>query len=313
MISLILLNKIVQLFLVMLAAFILVKAGVLKAEDSKVLSLLLAWVICPCVIANAFQLDCTPEKFHDMLVIILIFALTYGTGFIVIKLLKVPLRLNNIEQASIMYSNCGNLVIPLVNAILGEDWTLYIMTYNVLATILLWSHARMLVSGETAFSVGKIVKNINIIVSVGAFLMFAAGIHFPQIIQDTLSMVSGMIGPVSMLIVGMLIGGADIKKIFSSMGIWKTLAMRLIGFPLLMMVIIRLLNIRSLSANANGLIIIGLLCASAPSGTTLVQQTQIYGKDRAKAEYAGAINMASTMLCMITMPIMLAVYQLFFA
>jgi hypothetical protein len=52
---------------------------------------------------------------------------------------------------------------------------------------------------------------------------------------------------------------------------------------------------------------ISLLATMTPSASTITQMAQVYGKD---ADYASAINVASTLLCIITMPLIIALYQL---
>lgn len=42
--------------------YVIVKAGLLKGEDSKVISKIVLYLIIPCVIINAFQVDYTSEK-----------------------------------------------------------------------------------------------------------------------------------------------------------------------------------------------------------------------------------------------------------
>ena len=59
--ALILIKKIFQLFLIMFAGFVIVKAKVLKSDDSMVLSRLTLYLVMPCMILNAFQVDLTDE------------------------------------------------------------------------------------------------------------------------------------------------------------------------------------------------------------------------------------------------------------
>ena len=59
-ISLLLAHEIAQLFLILLAGFVLVRAGLLRAADSKVLSVILVYLVIPCVIIDAFQIEDTP-------------------------------------------------------------------------------------------------------------------------------------------------------------------------------------------------------------------------------------------------------------
>ena len=60
-ISILLAQQITQLFLILLMGYAVVKTGLLKASDSKVVSVLMVYLVCPCMILNAFQIDDTPE------------------------------------------------------------------------------------------------------------------------------------------------------------------------------------------------------------------------------------------------------------
>lgn len=60
-ISILLMEPIFELFLMILMGFIIVKAGIVKEEDSKVLSKIVLYLIIPCVIINAFQVDYTKK------------------------------------------------------------------------------------------------------------------------------------------------------------------------------------------------------------------------------------------------------------
>ena len=60
-ISILLLKQIVQLFLMILMGYIMVKIKFLKEEDSKVISKIILYLIVPSVIITAFQVDYTPS------------------------------------------------------------------------------------------------------------------------------------------------------------------------------------------------------------------------------------------------------------
>ena len=56
-ISILLMEQIIQLFLMIFMGFLIVKAKLLNSEDSKILSIIVLYLIIPCVIINAFQVD----------------------------------------------------------------------------------------------------------------------------------------------------------------------------------------------------------------------------------------------------------------
>ena len=53
-ISLLLMQQIAQLFLILIMGYAVVKVGLLKASDSRVLSVVMVYLVTPCVIINAF-------------------------------------------------------------------------------------------------------------------------------------------------------------------------------------------------------------------------------------------------------------------
>lgn len=59
-ISLLLALQILKLFAIMLMGYAIVKLGLLKASDSKALSVVLVYLIMPCVIINVFLPSITP-------------------------------------------------------------------------------------------------------------------------------------------------------------------------------------------------------------------------------------------------------------
>ena len=61
MVTLLLTEQLTVLFLMMGCGFVLVKSKIVKSRDSKTLSLISVYLIMPCVIINAFQIDYSKE------------------------------------------------------------------------------------------------------------------------------------------------------------------------------------------------------------------------------------------------------------
>ena len=67
MISLILAKKILSLFLVMALGIVLVRCGIVRSRDSKVLSMISLYLVMPCVIISSFQVKYQPEILNGLL------------------------------------------------------------------------------------------------------------------------------------------------------------------------------------------------------------------------------------------------------
>lgn len=303
----ILIEKIISLFLIMLLGVLLVRSHILKAQDSRILSALCIYLIMPCVILEAFQVDYTEEIRNGLMLAIVAALLIHILWFGLVKTVGQMFHLDAVEKTSIMYSNAGNLIIPLVTAMLGQEWVIYSSAFVSVQLFWMWSHGKMVLCGEKKIEVKKVVTNINMLSVFAGMLLFVFQIHFPKPLDDALASVGQMVGPIAMLVTGMLIGNMNLKGIVGYKRIWLTAFLRLIVFPASALLLLKFSGMESFAEDGKKILLISLLATMTPSASSITQMAQIYGKD---ADYASAINVVTTLLCVITMPIMTALYQM---
>lgn len=306
-ISLLLMNQIIQLFIMIFMGFIIVKAKLLKAEDSKILSVIVLYLIIPCVIINAFQVDYTPQTVKGLLIALAGSVMTQVILLIVVSILGRVFHLNEVEVASIYYSNSGNLIVPIVTFILGKEWVLYGCVFMSVQLVFLWSHCKKIISRESTYDWRKIVLNINMISIAIGIVLFLTRIHLPAIINNTLSAVGSMIGPASMIVTGMLFAGMDFKQIFANKRVYFVSFFRLIIVPVIALFLIKCSQLSTFSSNGNKLMLIVFLAIITPSASTVTQMCQVYEND---SQYASAINVVTTLLAIVTMPLMVMLFQI---
>ena len=143
-ISILLMEQIIQLFLMIFMGYLIVKVGLVKDEDSKVLSKIILYLIIPCVIINAFQVDYTMDTAKGLLLALAASVMTQVLLLIIISIAGKLLHLNEVEIASVYYSNSGNLIVPIVTFILGQDWVLYGCVFMSVQLIFLWTHLSLI-------------------------------------------------------------------------------------------------------------------------------------------------------------------------
>lgn len=305
--SILLIQQICQLFIMIFFGFLLVRGRVLTAENSKVLSILLLYVACPCAIINSFMIDFTSDKLIGLGISFL--------GAILVHIIFIPLAnllgkifgFTPIEKATLIYSNSGNLIIPLVGAILGNEWVIYSSGYMVIQTILLWTHAKSLVCNEPSFDIKKILLNINIIAIIIGICLFMFQLQLPSLLVDTFSKVGSMMGPLAMIVIGMLIGEMDLRSIFVEKRTYLISLFRLVVFPLIMILIFKFTGMSRLTVDADKILLITILAVSAPPAATITQFAQLYNKHPG---YASIMNVMGVIFSIITMPLMIMIYQL---
>ena len=305
-ISILLMEQIVELFIMILMGFIIVKAGIVKDEDSKVLSKVVLYLIIPCVIINAFQVDYASKTVKGLLIALTASVILQVVLLVIISIMGRLFHLNEVEIASVYYSNSGNLIVPIVTFILGQEWVLYGCVFMSVQLIFLWTHCKKIISCESSYDWKKIVLNINMIsIAIGVILFFSR-IRLPLIVNNTIASVGNMIGPASMIVTGMLFAGMDLKKIFADRRVYFVSFLRMIVVPLIALLLITISHLECVSADAPKIMLIVFLAVITPSASTVTQMCQVYDND---SRYASAINVVTTICAIVTMPVMVLLFE----
>jgi predicted permease len=294
--------KIAQLFVFMALGFIIVKFGALRSSDSLVLSKICLFILMPSAIINAFDVELDGDIKKGIL-------LAFASAFIIHAVLLVmdlffKKKFSAVERASIIYSNAGNMIIPIVLSVLGPEWVIYTSAFLSVQLFFMWTHGVMLFSKEK-LNFKKIVLNVNIIAIALGVVMLVSGIRLPVFVKGITSELSGMLGAVGMLIAGMTAANMDAKKLIKNKRLYIVSAMRMILCPAIVFLFIKLaLSFISLP-NAENILLVSFLAATAPAASTVMQFAQIYGKDD---EFAVGVNIFTTVLSILTMPVFVALF-----
>ena len=305
--SLLLTKQIAELFIMILLGYILVKSNLLTKQDSKVLSTVALYIVTPCVIINAFQVQHSQDVKNGLILSFLAAIIIHIIYIVGVRIVGKGYTLNGVEKATIIYTNAGNLIIPLVQALLGKEWVVYTTGYILVTTIFIWTHGRMLICEEKGFNVKELLKNVNVVACIMGILMFALKIQIPSSITETMDSISATIAPISMIVAGMLIAGMDVKDCLKNKRLYIITFLKMIVFPLFAVSLLKFTNLSSMVKNGDIILLISLLASIAPTAASVTQLAQIYDAD---SEYASAYYFITTLLCILTMPVFVWFYQL---
>lgn len=123
---------------------------------------------------------------------------------LITTLLSKIFSFDGIEQATLIYPNCGNLIIPLVGAVLGDEWVIYSFGYMATQTVLMWTHCINLISGRRDYKLKNIFLNVGVISILAGICLFIFQISLPGPLMSVIGKLGDMMGPLSMLVIGML-------------------------------------------------------------------------------------------------------------
>lgn len=305
-IAILLADKIIQLSLMVLLGYLSVKTKLLTSEQSYPISIIGLYIISPAMLITAFQVDYTTEILNGLYLAFMMAFVLSGILVFLGWVLKQLFKLDNIEQATSIYSNSGNLIIPIVASVFGNEWVIYSIAFIVVQNLLFWSHLRLLICGKGSVPFKKMLFNINIIAIVVGITLFLLHFKLPTTIAATLSTLGHMLGPLSMLVAGMLIASIPFKEIITDKRIYLVAFLRLILIPLILLGVIKLCGFSGWVENGATIAMISFLATTSPSAATATQMAVAYGQN---AKKASAIYGVTTVLCVVTMPLIIWLYQ----
>jgi len=307
MIPWLLFYKIMQLAVFMMLGFILVKFKIIKSEDSTILSKISLYLLMPAAIINSFDVELTADIINGL---ILAFAAAIIIHIVLLGIDAVYKKVfggTSVERASIIYSNAANLIIPIVAYVLGDEWVIYSCAFMSVQLAFLWTQGIQLFSSEKGFNIKKILLNVNIIaIAIGAVFMIT-GFRLPPFVKEVAVPLGNMLGIVGMIIAGMLATNVDFKKALTNRRLYLVLAMRMVICPIIVLFVIKCIYMVAPVVNAEKILLISFLASITPSAATIMQFAQLNNRN---PDYAVAINIVTTLVCIATMPMFVALYYL---
>jgi hypothetical protein len=289
--------------LMALAGFVLGRAKLVTGEQSRVLSCVCVYLVMPCSMIVSFSSKRDLNKLLG-LGLGLVAGLLIHLLYLAINALLFQRKhgLTREEQASVIYNNAGNLVLPMVQSILGVDYLLYTAPYMLVQNILMWTHGQKLMGGEQKFSLKKIITTPVLVGVMVGLVLFVTGISLPGPLYTAMESMTNCLAPLSMLVTGIIMSELDLKEVFGHGRVYFVTAIRLLFLPVLSMGILLLLHRLCPVSDSTNILTVSLLCAIGPSASTITQLAQLYRNPN--VGYVSSINVLTTICCAVTMPLL---------
>lgn len=307
--GLILMSKLMAMMVMVVVGYAAVRFRVVQTKDSVTLSRLIVYILQPCLICRSVQIDLTPERLNGFLCALALGVTTYLFWIAALGLLKKPLRLDAVDRCSLIYSNVGNLALPLINMILGSEYVFYASALQIPFNLLIWTHGNSIIGGERRLHIRKILLNPNIIALLSGLLLVLLHIRLPDVINTAMEGLGNMVGPCSMLVIGIVITQNELRKIITDRQAYGIALGRLIVMPASLLLLISVSGILSRHPQLTPVFQVCFIALCTPPASTVSQLSVLYDK---KAYECSVYSVLSMLLCIVTMPLMLMVFQALF-
>lgn len=297
-------QQVLMLFLMMGIGFTLGRMGKITGDGVRQLTFIVAHISMPCVVFSSLMIDGSAEYLSMIglifVVIVAITAIQAGVSMLMFR--RQPKSLRTVLQCGTFYSNAGFVGVALMQSTLGDEAVLFATLIMIVDTVLMYIHMPAIMSDhEGTFPLGKIFLNPGTISFALGMLRLSFGIPIPNMLASVISTMRGMNMPLAMIIVGVQISRVDVLEAFSRIYFHLAALVKLLLWPILLLIILHPLPIPALAYCAI------VICKATSQPATLGAFVENFGQDGNAASQLVALT---TVLSIVTLPIVVAVCQM---
>ena len=326
-------ENVALLFVMMVPGVLMKKLGLAPEGFGKGLSKLVLYIAQPALIFLAYVRDFDLEILLNSVWVFLL-SVAVHILFSVVALLsfkRAPDNMRRMLRFATIFSNAAFMGIPLIGAVLEDVYpgaTMYASIYNITFNLFLWSLGVYICTddrdedgdgvtdGDIATDYHEVRKKKRSKASVGKALLHpvtlaaALGLVFfilpingyvPDIIIDSLSMLKGLVAPLSMVVIGLRLAEMDLHGVAKDKYMYLFLALRHFILPALVVAVVKLLAIVGIEV-PYVVAMVTVILAAAPAASSATMFAEQFDCD---AAYVSRLVAISTILSIITMPLVI--------
>ncbi len=299
---LIALGVVSTMLLYAMPGFIMIKTKIVKKDQISAFAKLLMYVCSPCLVFNSL----TRNEFSLSLVkeMLIGFAFIFSAFLIGLLAFRFIFRKRSHDVKYRIYNlattlaNCAFMGVPVLEALFPDypQAIAFSAMASMALNILGWSVASYIISQDKKYiSVKKIFLNPAVIALFVAIPFFVFKVEIPDLINNMIVLLAKMSTPLCMLIMGMRLACASLRKVFLVPSQYLIVAIKQIVFPLVAFLILLLLP---LDEGMKASIYILMAC---PVASVVLSFSEMIGEGQ---ENASSLVLLGTLLSSITIPIM---------
>lgn len=305
----ILANQVFIMFLLIIVGFGLYKIKMISDATNKQLTSIVLYVVTPALIIQTYQLDYDATQAKNMLLGFFLSFISIVVAILFSYVLHYKSKKESLdtERFSVIFTNCGFMAIPLMNALFGAIGVFYCNTYLTVFNFIIWTYGIKLMNHKSEESGKKTMKErlkpfltptmISIVVGL---IMYFFRIKLPSPVAKTTEYLASMNTPLAMLVSGVYIAQSNLLSAIKKLRVYYVAVFKCFLVPLLVMGIFNLFPLD------NMLLTTILISTSCPTAATTMLFASKFERD---VETASNIFTITTLMSIISLPLVILVAQ----
>lgn len=301
------LEQMLVLFIIMLIGYIAYKKDIINDEVSRKLSAIVVNIANPALILSGVTGDTRGIYGRDLAVTVITAVIMYIIliilGHFIPKILRIKAGTAGTYKAMTVFSNIGFMGFPIISAVLGNAALLYAVIFLIPYNLLIYTYGIQCIKTEKVHEKINLKKilNIGVIFSLAAILIYFFDLRLPNFAVKTVTILSSLTAPLSMMVIGASFAIIDLKSLFTDVKLLIFSGIKLLIIPITGTILINtVINNDMLTG-----VCMFMLCT--PVGSMTAMLAQEYEGDYALTAKGVAVT---TVLSVITIPIVSAVISI---
>ena len=277
------------------------RLGYLGGETDQKLSKIILNITMPCLIVASVATGDELPGAAEILSVLKVAAVFYGMELllstVVPRLLGGTDKQKGVWRYTLVFPNMAFIGYPVAVALFGPEALFYAVILVLPFNLLAYSLGPLMLAGRAKFRWQQLTSPC-IIASVIALVVALGHIRLPAIVGECAGFVGDLTTPLSLLVVGSLLAGLTVGKVFASPRLWALTAVRLLVLPALLWLLLGWMNVEP--PMVAGIAVILMAMPTAVNGSMLSME---YGGD---TECMAQITFLTTLVSIITIPVVSA-------
>ncbi len=294
-----------KLILAVAIGYYLYKTGVFTVETNQKLTHFILNFTMPLLIItslNSADLGDRGQIFFYIIVGLAFYAAMPFVGKLMNRVMKIDKEESPTYEAFYIFPNNLFMGYPVCASLYGTGCIFFVSVFNLAYNILFFTYGNWLFKEadghkKTAGEILKGIVNPGLLSSLGAVILFLTNIKLPDGVVDVCQFVGNITSPLSMIVIGSVIGSYSVKKLLKySWKIYLICAFRLLIMPTVTYFVMSALGF------SGAMLGVAVISLGMPVGA-MVSMGCVRAKKNEDLGAAGIV--VSTILSLLTTPVLL--------
>lgn len=294
----------------MMTGFVCRRTGLISDYNNKCLSKLVLNVFNPAIIFSSMtgSFEGSDAGFWAGIFweAALVFALMIFLSLFCAKLFGRDRIQQNIARLMLVFSNMGFIGIPVIQALFGAEYVIYVAIFILEYNILIYTYGYALLQDGSSFHFSpkdlRPMLNMGTIACVCALVVFTLKIPVPGVLSSAISYLGNAATPLSLIVIGVTLGAQEkILSVFTGRKKYLLSLFRLILFPLAVIFVLKQLPVPETVCRVSAVL------SAMPIGTMPLIMLTDKGLD---AHFCSDTIIVTTVLSVVTIPLIVWLFPM---